>query len=34
LPQGHRVMSAAMVGYPKARYYRCPERKRLQVEWV
>ena len=34
LPQGHRVMSAAMVGYPKVRYYRCPERKPLQVEWA
>ena len=34
LPAGNQVMSAAMVGYPKARYYRCPERKGLQVEWV
>jgi len=34
LPEGHRVMSAAMVGYPKTRYYRCPERKPLQVKWV
>jgi nitroreductase/Pyruvate/2-oxoacid:ferredoxin oxidoreductase delta subunit len=34
LPAGHQVMNAAMVGYPKATYYRCPERKALQVQWV
>ena len=34
LPEGHRVMSAAMVGYPKVKYYRCPERTPLQVRWV
>ena len=34
LPEGHEVMSAAMVGLPAVRHYRCPERKPLQVEWV
>ncbi len=34
LPEGHRVMSAAMVGYPKTKYYCCPERKPLKVQWA
>jgi len=34
LPEGHQVMSAAMVGYPRVEYHRCPERKPLQVQWV
>jgi nitroreductase len=34
LPEGHRVMNAAMVGHPRPRYYRCPERNPLQIEWV
>jgi nitroreductase/NAD-dependent dihydropyrimidine dehydrogenase PreA subunit len=33
LPEGHSVYGAVMVGYPKARYYRIPSRKPVDVVW-
>jgi nitroreductase/NAD-dependent dihydropyrimidine dehydrogenase PreA subunit len=33
LPEDHAVYGAVMVGYPKARYYRIPSRKPVDVIW-
>ena len=33
LPEGHRVYSALMLGYPKFRYQRLPKRPALPVQW-
>ena len=33
LPEGHNVFGAVMVGYPKAKYFRIPTRKRPEVVW-
>lgn len=33
LPQGHSCFGAAMVGYPKHRYYRIPLRNKPVIEW-
>jgi nitroreductase/NAD-dependent dihydropyrimidine dehydrogenase PreA subunit len=33
LPEDHSVYGAVMVGYPKARYYRIPARKPVDVIW-
>jgi nitroreductase len=33
LPENHAVYGAVMVGYPKARYYRIPTRKPVDVIW-
>jgi nitroreductase/NAD-dependent dihydropyrimidine dehydrogenase PreA subunit len=33
LPEGHAAMGAMMVGYPKAKYFRLPERNQPAVTW-
>lgn len=33
LPEGHQVFGAMMVGHPKYRYYRIPQRKPAAVTW-
>ncbi len=33
LPEGHQVFGAVMLGYPKAKYYRIPQRKRPGLVW-
>ena len=34
LPQGHVLKNAVMIGKPKVKYFRCPERKPLQITWA
>lgn len=34
LPEGHVVKTGLMVGKPKVKYFRCPERKPLQITWA
>jgi nitroreductase/NAD-dependent dihydropyrimidine dehydrogenase PreA subunit len=33
LPEGHQCCGAMMIGYPKFRYYRMPERKTPPITW-
>lgn len=34
LPAGHLVKGGLMLGRPKVKYFRCPERKPLRAQWV
>ena len=33
LPEGHQCYGAMMIGYPKFRYHRMPERKAPSITW-
>jgi len=34
LPLGQKVFGAVMIGYPKFRYHRIPEKNRAVIDWL